>query len=175
MRELPAPSNPLYALFREELGDAILRYVSSREPAETVDYLADLLVRFMHTDSIFRVEGRPLDSLSSLLESSDPMTAAIDTEREREIHRHVGDFLLFALGMYPPILREVRWRMGSDLVVDFPAQARQSYRIASEISTTKTPPAPEVLARLSEGLEDYTFTLSVLRERLLWNPHMGQA
>src|SRR5688572_24594565 len=72
-----------------------------------VDYLATLLFRFARSDDIFAVRsptGRRLDQVSDMLQEAQFRQG----EARRQIHRHIGDFTLFWLGVYPEVADRMR-------------------------------------------------------------------
>ena len=70
--------------------------------------------------------------------------SSADDDRRRECHRHVGDFTLFWTGVYPEALPKLRAGTADDLI-DFPAQGKRSYYLASTYQTEEAPgpPPPE--------------------------------
>ncbi|GAG53585.1 unnamed protein product, partial [marine sediment metagenome] len=69
-----------------------------------IDYVSDLLIRFVRLDGLqkFRgVTGRPLLSVVEMMaEATERLGSA-----KRELHRHIGDFTLFWAGVFPEALR----------------------------------------------------------------------
>ena len=61
--------------------------------------------------------------------------AADDAERERECHRHVGDFTLFWTGVYPEALGQLRRTNSPDALINYQEQGRRSYYVASRLSS----------------------------------------
>ena len=70
-----------------------------------IDYLSDLLIRFVHNDVVHRVRGvsgkRLLSVPEMVVEASHRLGDA-----KRELHQHIGDFTLFWAGVYPEALRQ---------------------------------------------------------------------
>src|SRR5690606_37392363 len=72
-----------------------------------IDYLSDILVRFVRLDAIFKVRdvmGRRLEEVADMLMEAEQR----ESNPKREIHRHIGDFTLFWTGVYPEALRRLR-------------------------------------------------------------------
>ncbi|MEM6690467.1 MAG: hypothetical protein AAF664_13625, partial [Planctomycetota bacterium] len=70
---------------------------------QVVDYVSDLLTRFVRVDAAARVRnsrGRPVTELFGLLVESERRVGLA----KREVNRHIGDFTLFWSGMYPEAL-----------------------------------------------------------------------
>jgi hypothetical protein len=126
-----------------------------------IDYLTDLLVRFVRNDSVHRmrsVTGRPLLSVGEMaLEAKERWGDA-----KRELHRHIGDFTLFWAGIYPEALR--RPVAGTEQFEEYCHQGKRSYHIASLIETASNDaPASSVLQILSERFELCAYGLREVR------------
>jgi hypothetical protein len=154
------PGHPLHGLFAELVGDALSeRRLPTDDPAHA--YLVDLLIRFSHSDELFAVKraGRPVESVIEMTAEADVRLNADSFEREREVHRHIGDTILFWGALYPDYLR--RFRLGGvELVCDYSNQGRESYYI---VSTFDYPPYGEearTYLQLSEGFADYSAALT---------------
>lgn len=128
-----------------------------------VDYISDLLVRFVRSDVVHRirsVSGRPVLTLTEMAAEAAHRLG----DAKREIHRHIGDFTLFWAGVYPEALRRDDQDDSKSFVV-FCSQGRRSYQIAAEIETETEIPPPEVLQRLSERFDLCTYGLREIRRR----------
>lgn len=128
-----------------------------------IDYVADMLTRFVRSDTIHRIRnltGRPIQEVAEmLLEANQRMGSA-----KREIHRHIGDFTLFWTGVYPEALREMQNASKRDHFVDYCAQGKRAYMIASTIDAEPESSAPgEVLQRLSCHFEMCAYGLREVR------------
>src|SRR3989475_8050402 len=69
------------------------------------DYISKLLVEFTRTDHLYRIKsakGEQLEEVVDLLYESEVTHGSRSFEREREVHRHIGDFTLFMAGLLPP-------------------------------------------------------------------------
>ena len=117
-----------------------------------VDYVSDMLVRFVRIDAIFRVRdivGRRLDEVADMLIEAEECEA----DPRREIHRHIGDFTLFWTGVYPEALKQLRSWERKDALVDYREQGKRSYYIASTFDKAPWHEQAPVLRRLSEQFE----------------------
>ena len=128
-----------------------------------IDYLSNLLIRFLRFDAIFRVrslDGRPTTEVGEMLAEAE---ARIGLAR-RDVYRHIGDYTLFWVGIYPESLKDRRGRSLLDRFGDFCTQGKRSYRIASEILSDEEEDAPgEVLERLSDDFELCAYGLRQVR------------
>ena len=128
-----------------------------------VDYLSDLMLRFARLDTVHRVRnlsGRPaVEVVEMLLEAEHRVGLA-----RRDVHRHIGDVTLFWTGVYPESLPRLRSVERKDFFVDYCAQGKKAYYIASTIETDRSEDAPnEILQRLSEQFEMCAYGLGEVR------------
>jgi hypothetical protein len=128
-----------------------------------IDYLSDLLIRFVRIDSVHKVRnlgGRPMTEVAEMLAEANVRVGLA----RREVHRHIGDFTLFWAGVYPEALREMRSPAKKDHFIDYCAQGKMAYFIASTIeSDPETCPPSEVLERLSTKFEMCAYGLREIR------------
>lgn len=129
---------------------------------DLVGYVAGLLVRFVRTDALYRIRsisGRPMYQVAEMLGEAN---ARIGSAR-RLAHQHVGDFALFWVGVYPEALREMRSSRRQDFFLDYCAQGKVAYRVASSIETVTGEAPSEVLAQLSQQFEMCAYGLREVR------------
>jgi hypothetical protein len=127
-----------------------------------IDYLSDLLVRFVRFEAIFRVRdvlGRRLEEVADMLVEATQREA----RPQREIHRHIGDFTLFWTGVYPESLRRLKAFDRKDAMIDYLAQGKRSYYIASTYVEEPYRGEAPVLRRLSDEFELCSAGLSHVR------------
>lgn len=129
---------------------------------QLVDYLSDLLLRFVRTESLHRVRrnsGKPATEVFEMLSVADKRIGLA----RREVHRHIGDFTLFWSGMYPESLRKLKPETSADCFLDYCQQGKRAYRIAAEIEGGDGPPPGDLLLRLSEHFELCAYGLREVR------------
>jgi hypothetical protein len=117
-----------------------------------VDYLSDMLVRFVRIDSIFRLRdivGRRLEEVADMLLEAEQCEA----RPRREIHRHIGDFTLFWTGVYPEALKRLKGFDRKDALINYQAQGKRSYYIASTLVEEPDDSSAALLRRLSHEFE----------------------
>ena len=117
-----------------------------------VDYLSDLLMRFIRCDALFRlrdVVGRRLEDVAEMLWEGNQRQGSA----RREVYRHIGDFTLFWTGVYPEALRHLQGATTRDSLLDYTAQGKRSYRIAGEFDTAPYADEAPVLMRLADEFE----------------------
>lgn len=136
-----------------------------------VDYVSDLLVRFLRSDDIFSVRtptGRRLDQVADMLAEAEHR----EGEARRQIHRHIGDFTLFWSGVYPEIAERMQSSDRKDSLIDYRAQGKRAYLIASTIPVEKEIAPSAVLHRLGEQFELCVYGLSEVRRQ--WEDERGE-
>ena len=136
-----------------------------------VDYLAELLVRFVRSDELYplrSVRGQRLVQVADLLVEAQHR----EGPARQQVHRHIGDFTLFWTGVYPEVIDGMR-RGGKDALIDYQQQGKRAYWIASTIPVeVKVESAPaDVLKRLSEQFELCVYGLGEVRRQ--WESQSG--
>lgn len=138
------------------------------------DYLSDLLVRFVRWDALFRVRslaGKPLRQVAEMLFEADQRVG----DARREVHRHVGDFTLFWAGVYPEALDQMQGPATRDHWLDYCAQGKRSYWIASTIDADEQEDtAADLLERLSRQFEMCAYGLREVRREWERSKDEGQ-
>jgi hypothetical protein len=156
-RDLPE-SHPLHRLFRGLTETTFLTELGIGDPS-LVGYVAGLLARFVPSTEIWRIRdanGARLTRVAAMVAEAE---SASDVERRRECHQHVGDFTLFWTGVYPETLPRLQAVSSPDHLVDFQAQGKRSYYLASTLTGDQS----AVLRRLSVQFELCAFGLSRVR------------
>lgn len=172
MGAIPA-NHPLRRLFAGITEQTFLTVLGVGDPP-LVDYLSELLSRFVHVDSIYRVRnagGRRLEEVADMVLEAEAMPP--EGRTRREVHRHIGDYTLFWTGLYPEAVRGMRAAPCKDHFVDYCAQGKRSYYIASTFADDPYRDEAQILRRLSEQFELVAFGLNHVRaewERLQPSP-----
>jgi len=139
-----------------------------------VDYLSDMLVRFVRFEAIFQVRdiiGRRLEEVADMLLEAEQREA----NPRREIHRHIGDFTLFWTGVYPEALRRLKALDRKDALIDYQQQGKRSYYIASTFDDEPYLDEAPVLRRLSDEFELCSAGLMQVRREWERLPHEWSA
>ncbi len=137
-----------------------------------IDYLTELLARFLRMDAVFRVratDGRRLENIAEMLVEAESRTG----NARREVHRHIGDFALFWTGIYPEALGRLQGRDKQDHFLDYYSSGKRSYYIASTIPDDEDPEGNAVLERLSHDFGLCAFGLTAVRRE--WERRDGDA
>ena len=128
-----------------------------------VDYVSNLLIRFIRSDVVHRmrgITGKPLMSVPEMVnEATERLGGA-----QREIHQHIGDFTLFWAGVYPEALQG--GKEDSVQYDQYRAHGKRSYRLASEIeAANEDEPSASVLERLSDRFDLCCYGLREIRRQ----------
>jgi hypothetical protein len=160
--------------FTEHLGWPDLKVTS---------YLSNLLVDFTHTDRLFKIrdeQNQPVDTVVDLLYESEVMLGASSLDRERDVHRHIGDFTLFMAGLFPEYLRRLKSAgliYHKDFLVDYVKTGKRSYGIVAKIGRDNAEGDPPLFQKLSENFELCVTGLGFVRSDLdrMQNPAYQKA
>ena len=122
-------------------------------------YLSNLLVDFTHADQLYKIrnqQDQPVDTVVDLLFESEVMLEARSLDRERDVHRHIGDFTLFMAGLFPEYLRRLKSAgliYHKDFLVDYVKTGKRSYGIVAQIGRGDSESNPPLFQKLSENFE----------------------
>ena len=162
----PVPdAHPLRTLFQQMVADAFQNTIGLTQRSVSV-YLGDLLTEFAHQDNLYRVrsiQGQQLRSVVEMLMEADSADSSAAFDRERRVHKHIGDFTLFWAGIYPDALRQLRAQGRADHLIDYVRQGKQSYRIVSTFQQGRYAEDAELFRHLSEEFELCLYGLGLVR------------
>jgi hypothetical protein len=160
--DLNDPGNQIHRFFAG-LSEHIFETELGVADPPLIDYVADLLFRFVRAESMVRIRtltGRPVTEVAEMMGEADHRIGLA----RREVHRHIGDFTLFWTGVYPEALREMQRSDRKDQFVDYCHQGKRAYHIASTIPTDDEQSVPgSVLLDLSEHFEMCAYGLREIR------------
>lgn len=141
------------------------------------DYLSNLLVEFAHIDYLQQIKnqhGQSVETVVELLYESELETDSPDNEREREIHRHIGDLTLFIAGLFPEYLNHLKaggMIYHKDHLVDYVKAGKRSYSIVATFHNGEFKEQPALFQKLSSNFELCVTGLGFVRQDL---DRMGQ-
>jgi hypothetical protein len=130
---------------------------------ELMRYVADLLVEFLHVDNLYRLrdaQGKRLEHLVDMLlewREQGPAEA-------RETRKHIGDYTLFIVGLYPESLTRRRRAVSPEYYI---AQGKESYLIVAEMDRSK--PTASLFRKLAAQFE-YCVTALNIERTVLQDP-----
>jgi hypothetical protein len=160
--------HPLRQLFHEVVAGCYAGPRGINDP-EITSYIGDLLTEFTASEKLYRIrdaEGRPLRDLQQMVAASDPVFgAAASFDEERQVRRHIGDYALFATGMYPESMH--LWRHSGDAsFVEMVRTGKESYYIVSQFDLFEYQREAPLFKRLSQEFERCMYGLTHVREEL---------
>jgi len=162
MNENDSPNRSTIERFFGGLSEYIFEVKLGVANVQLVDYVNDMLLRFVRVESLHRVRrdnGRPATEVFQMLCEAEQRIGLA----RREVHRHIGDFTLFWSGMYPESLRRGRSDHSHDSFLDYCRQGKRAYAIAAEIEGGQDRPSSELLMQLSDEFEMCAYGLREIR------------
>ena len=159
-------------MFREIVQTAVKAELPGRSLDDVEDYVTGLLIQFVQTEQLFAIRdpfGRPLTSIYEMLGEADVLLNADSFERERQVHKHIGDYILFWTGVNPDFLNRIKLDDGRDLVCDYTRQGKESYHVVSTFDYSPYDSEAPVFRKLSEGFEGIAYALGHVRRHLPFN------
>lgn len=136
------------------------------------EYIANILVDFIHVENLFKIrnqKGVAIQTVGEMLLEADVRFNAGSMERERDVHRHIGDFTLFMVGIFPEYLRRIRTRgmiHHPDFLIDYMRVGRQSYRNVSELEGESGRESMLMFRKLADNFELCVVGLGSVRDDL---------
>lgn len=152
------PRHPLRQLFGALTEKSFTEHLGWPD-LNVTSYLSNLLVDFTHTDQLYKIKNQqdqPVDTVVDLLFESEVMLEAQSLDRERDVHRHIGDFTLFMAGLFPEYLRRLKSAgliYHKDFLVDYMKTGKRSYGIVAQIGRDDAGGDPPLFQKLSENFE----------------------
>ena len=135
-------------------------------------YLSNLLVEFSHIDRLRRMNnqhGQPVETVAELLYESERATEGHARERERAIHRHIGDMTLFIAGLFPEYMNHLKAEgmiYHKDHFVNYIKAGKRSYRIVASLQQGAFNEHPALFHKLSTNFELCVAGLGLVRRDL---------
>lgn len=161
-------NHPLRKLFKQAI-DFGFR-INPTANKGVADYLEEhILCEFIHMDNLYKIrdlKGRRLEDIADILVEGDILLNAKSFSREFQVHKHIGDYTLFMLGMFPSALYKRKGKEfilgkiiipGLNLSEHYMLQGRRSYKIASEFAEK------ELFLELSINYTIYMKVLEMVR------------
>jgi hypothetical protein len=155
--------HPLRQFFTETLHDSLSGRLALPGAVELESYLTTMLIDFLNFDGIYAIrnaEGKRVESVVEMLAEGDVRQNASSFEREREVHRHIGDFLLFWSGLFPEYLGR------ASNAVDAIKQGQFSYYVVSTFEHEPFGQEAGTFRKLSVHFDDVREGLSQVRTHL---------
>jgi len=160
-------SHALQELFTELVHAHFAHDIGIRD-TEVQDYIANVLSEFCEVEQLYKVcnaEGRRLDDVGEMLLETDPIYGpAPSFDRERQVRKHVGDYILFLSGMFPESINHYRLRRQRlENFVDFVKAGKESYYIVSKFDQFEYARLAPLFAKLAKNFESCVYGLNLVK------------
>ncbi|UCD57152.1 MAG: hypothetical protein JSV16_15265, partial [Candidatus Hydrogenedentota bacterium] len=135
---------------------------------EIVTYVADLLVNFLHIDDVYWIRdarGKRIYEVGEMLLEASRAKSFPGMKWEREIRKHIGDYTLFMVGLFPESLSR-RTVVDLDYFIDYVRAGRESYRIVAEFDQGAYRSLAPLYRKLSQHFEICTLGLNFVKKEL---------
>lgn len=163
--------HPLRGLFRKWVEKVFLEEIQWKDQYVLL-YLSDLMAEFVHMDRLYPLRGprgQRIEQISEMLAESDVRLNASSFEREREVHKYIGDYILFMTGIFPEYLKRLKIAqmiLSPDYLVDYIKVGKRSYRIVSEFHYGPFKQSSPLYRKLSENFEVCITGLGSVRKEM---------
>jgi len=135
-----------------------------------IRYVADLLADFADVNRVYpfsRDSGHRPTGIADLLLAAETGTAGVT---ERNAHRHIGDFTLFMMGLFPEHLTGLKTRLVAtcaDALIDYVKVGKRSYRLVAELpDEAQSGEEVALFRKLSDRFELCVAGVACIREDL---------
>ncbi len=159
----------IHELFFNAVHKAVQYRVPNISTEHIEKYLTSLMINFLHTDNIFKLKdesGKPISSVSEMVQEGDVILNAESFETERKVHKHIGDYILFWSAFYPEFLSLLKSKHITDTIINYTDQGRKSYDVASTFDHAPYTEEAQIFKNLSNHFEDYQDCLSIAKNNL---------
>jgi hypothetical protein len=129
--------------------------------AEIADYIALLLANFARTENLYRVRdvrGRRLERAVEMLLEANLSWYCEKWNREKEIRKHIGDYILFMAGIF----RE--WVENQSFLGLYLEEGRRAYQTVSQYERALYRPGSRLFSELSRDFEFYVGALNYMKK-----------
>ena len=163
-------AHPLRELFEDLVGRHYAHELGIRDP-QVVAYVSHLLTEFCDAEQLFKIRdaaNRPLADLGEMLLESDPIYGpAPSFDRERQVRKHVGDYVLFFAGMFPESINHFRLRRQRlENLIDWVKAGKESYYIVSKFEHFEYAKVAPLFANLAHNFEGCVYGLNMVKNDL---------
>jgi hypothetical protein len=167
--------HPLQSFFLDLVREHYSKDIGLRDQ-QLSQYVASMLTEFTEAERLFTIRnaaGRPLDDVGEMLLEADPVFGeAPSFDRERQVRKHIGDYTLFFMGMFPEAIN--RWRLRRarlENFVDFMRAGKESYFIVSKFEHFEYAKVAPLFAKLAAHFEECVYGLNQVKNDLAERQH----
>jgi hypothetical protein len=167
--------HPLQSFFLDLVHEHYSRDIGLRDQQLSA-YVASMLTEFTEVERLFAIRdaaGRPLDDVGEMLLEADPVFGeAPSFDRERQVRKHIGDYTLFFMGMFPEAINHRRLRRARlENFVDFMRAGKESYFIVSKFEHFEYAKVAPLFAKLAAHFEECVYGLNQVKNDLAERQH----
>jgi len=138
--------------------------------AEIADYISILLANFARTENLYWIgnyQGRRLEAAVEMLLEANLSWYSERWDREEEIRKHIGDYILFMAGIF----RE--WVEKQSFMGFYLEEGKNAYRTVSEYHQAFYRPGSRLYLELSKNFEFYVGALNYMKNTFFREPGGG--
>ncbi|MGE0404895.1 MAG: hypothetical protein AB7O65_01250 [Candidatus Korobacteraceae bacterium] len=167
--------HPLQHFFLDLVSQHYSRDIGLRDQ-EVSAYVANMLTEFTEAERLYSIrnaDGRPLADVGEMLLEADPIFGeAPSFDRERQVRKHIGDYTLFFMGMFPEAINKRRLRRARlESFVDFMRAGKESYYIVSKFEHFEYARVAPLFAKLAAHFEECVYGLNQVKNDLAERQH----
>jgi hypothetical protein len=168
-------SHPLQQFFNELVERKFHEELNLRD-VQLSHYVASVLTEFTEAEQLFKIRnaaGKPLDDVGEMLLESDPVFGpAPSFDRERQVRKHIGDYTLFFIGMFPEAVNRFRLRRHRlESFLDWMKAGKESYYIVSKFEFFEYAKVAPLFAHLASEFESCVYGLNMVKNELAAMQH----
>ncbi len=129
--------------------------------AEVADYISILLAHFARTENLYRIrdfQGRRLETAVEMLLEANLSWYSEQWDREKEIRKHIGDYILFTAGIF----RE--WVEKQSYLDFYLEEGKKAYQTVSQYHRALYRPGSRLYLELSKNFEFYVGALYYMKK-----------
>jgi hypothetical protein len=123
--------HPIRSLF-QQLTERGMGQLNLHDP-ETIQYMTNLLTEFIHIENMYRIKDEAGHHVQYLFDMLTHASSEMSPDRRRSYYKHLGDYTLFNLGLFPESLTYGHRTVSPDYYAE---TGRRSYNIVAEMESS---------------------------------------
>ncbi len=135
------------------------------------EYVSSLLVRFAHTEQLYKVRNAQGERLEFIIDLMMEANTSLDLQndrfspfREREVRQHIGDYTLFMTGIFREFVEK------NSSLKYYMDQGKISYSSVSEFDRLAENQGANLFQNLSDRFEVYSWALNYMKKFYFKDP-----
>ena len=112
--------------------------------------------------------GRRLEDVGEMLLESNPLLGASSFDREREVRKHVGAYVIFMTGLFPESLsaRQRFRQLRLEVFVHYMKAGKESYTVVSAFNQFEYKDEAPLFGKMAENFQLCVFGLNPVKQDL---------